>query len=230
MFAIVITIALLILLAAGFSLYRLKSASSRMPVDWHLPKPAFDGLFPAPDVASATDQSMVDSPAYRRAKLIDRARGGDLETLSEASGEDGDRQLYQDVLNALIESASNNREAMGALISRITDGTNLRANKQLAEYVIGEWKANPDAASIGEMAHVAALSDDAATYESVVDLIVSYWKAGRLPQLSAEQVIEIVESQYWILSHEARHGGEGFQLKFKFVKLRRELAAATPAR
>jgi hypothetical protein len=119
---------------------------------------------------------------------------------------------------------------MGALVSRITDGTELRANKRLAEYVIEEWKANPDAASTGEMAHIAALSDDAVTYDSAVDLIVSYWKAGRLPQLSSEQVIEIVESQYWILSHEARHGGEGFPLKFKFVKLRRELAAAKPAR
>jgi hypothetical protein len=229
MFAIVITIALLILLAAGFSLYSLKTARSRKPLDWQLPKPTFDGLFPAPDVGSATDQSMVDTPAYRRAKLLDRARGGDLETLSEAR-ESGDRALYEDVLNALIESASNNREAMGALVSRITAGSELRANKRLAEYVIEEWKANPDAASTGELAHVAALSDDAATYEQVVDLIVSYWKSGRLPQLSADQLIEIVESQYWLLSHDARHGGEGFPLKIKFVKLRRELAAATPAR
>ena len=229
MFAIIITIALLILLAAGFSLYSLKSARSRKAVDWQLPKPAFDGLFPASDVVSATDQSMVESPAYRRAKLLDRARGGDLKTLSDASAA-GDPQLYQDVLSALIESASNNHEAMGALISHITGRSDLRANKRLAEHVIEEWKANPDAASTGEMAHVAALSDDAATYESAVDLIALYWKAGRLPQLSAEQVIEIVESQYWILSHEARHGGEGFPLKIKFVKLRRELAAATPAR
>ena len=227
MLAIVITIALLILVAAGFSLYSLKSA--RKPADWQLPKPAFDGLFPAPDVVSATDQSMVDTPSYRRAKLLDRARGGDLETLSQAR-ESGDATLYEDVLNALIESASNNREAMGALVSRITAGTELRANKRLAEYVIEEWKANPDAASTGELAHVAALSDDATTYEKAVDLIVSYWKAGRLTQLSAEQIIEIVESQYWILSHDARHGGEGFPLKIKFVKLRRELAAATPAR
>lgn len=229
MFAIVITIALLILLAAGFSLYSLKSARSRKDVDWQLPKPAFDGLFPAPDAVSAAGQSMVDTPAYRRSTLLDRARGGDLETLSEACGT-GDRALYEDVLNALIESASNNRESMDALVSRITAGTELRANKRLAELVIEEWKANPDAASTGEMAHVAALSDDAAIYESVVDLISSYWKAGRLPQLSAEQLIEIVESQYWILSHDARHGGEGFPLKIKFVKLRSELATARPAR
>jgi hypothetical protein len=229
MFAIVITIALLILLAAGLSLYSLKTARSRKAVDWQLPKPAFDGLFPAPDVASATDQSMVDTPAYRRAKLLDRARGGDLETLSEASPA-ADPQLYQDVLNALIESASNNRETLGALVSHITARSDLRANKRLAEYVIEEWKANPDAASTGELAHVAALSDDAATYEGVVDLIVSYWKSGRLPQLSADQLIEIVESQYWLLSHEARHSGEGFALKIKFVKLRRELATATPVR
>lgn len=229
MFAIAITIALLILLAAGFSFYSLKSARSRKPADWQLPKPAFDGLFPAPDVVSAAGQSMVDTRADRRAKLLDRARGGDLETLSEASAA-GDRALYEDVLNALIESAPNNRETLGALVSHITARSELKANKRLAEYVIEEWKANPDAASTGEMAHVAALSDDAATYESVVDLIVSCWKAGRLPQLSAEQLIEIVESQYWILSHEARHGGEGFPLKMKFVKLRRELATARPAR
>jgi len=80
------------------------------------------------------------------------------------------------------------------------------------------------------MAHVAALSDDAATYEQAVDLIVSAWKSGKLPGFSAEQIIELIESQYWILSHEARHGGDGFALKFKFVNLRRELAAATRVR
>ena len=44
MFAIVITIALLILLAAGLSLYSLKTARSRKAVDWQLPKPAFDAV------------------------------------------------------------------------------------------------------------------------------------------------------------------------------------------
>jgi hypothetical protein len=225
----IITVALLVLLAAGFYTYSRKAARSNEPVDRQLPKPSFDGLFPASGVVSATGQPVADTVAYRRAKLIDRARSGDLETLSEASGTD-DRELYQDVLETLIEAASNSRETLSALISHIAASSDLRGNKRLAEHVIEEWKDNADAASTGKMAHVAALSDDAATYEQAVDLIVSYWRAGRLPQLSAEQLIEIVESQYWILSHEARHGGEGFALKIKFVKLRRELATATRAR
>lgn len=222
-------IGLLILLAAGFSLYIRRAARARKPDDRELPPRSFDGLFPASDVDSSSGQSVVDTPSYLKAQLMDRARGGDLDTLSEA-WRAGDRRFYRDVLDALIESASSTRESYLALVSQIANSDELRANKRLAELVMEEWKENADSASTGRLAHIAALSDDAATYERAVDLIVSYWKDGRLPQLSAEQLIEMVESQYWILADEARHGGEGFALKFKFVKLRRELAAATRVR
>lgn len=226
MFTIFI-IALLVVLAASFSVYLRRIARSSSPANRDLTEPSFKGLFPAPNAAPGVSEA--DTRSYREANLIDRARGGYLDTLPEARA-DEDGELYQRVLDALIDSMSGNRESLRALVSYVSGSNELRGNARLARLVIDEWKENTSAGSTGEMAHIAALSDDAATYEQAVDLIGSAWKSGRLSGFSAEQIIELIESQYWILSREARHGGDGFALKLKVVKLRRELAAATPAR
>jgi len=227
MFAIIV-IALLVLLAAAFSLYIRHAAQTNKPGHREFSRPSFEGLFPASSVVSESAESVADTTAYRKAKLVDRARGGELETLYDAN-QSGDQELYQDVLEALIESAPNDHERFHALVARITGSNDLRGNRRLAERVIEEWKKNPSIVSTGEMVHVAALSDDVAIYAQAVDLVVSSWKAGQLSPLSAEQVFELVESQYWLLAHEARHGGEGFALKMKLFKLGRELAKPAPA-
>ena len=80
------------------------------------------------------------------------------------------------------------------------------------------------------MLHIAALSDDAATYQLAVDALLSAWQRGSLPRLGATDLKQLVESQFWILSPEARSGGHGFQLKRRLAGIRRELAAVTSVR
>jgi len=46
----------------------------------------------------------------------------------------------------------------------------LRANKKLAESMIGSYKSAPDRNSTAKALHVAALSDDATVYQSAVEL------------------------------------------------------------
>jgi len=219
---LIIVIALLALAGAILLYNRRRLELSEAREHRQIP-PRQTGLF---DEAPPQAKPMVDTPSYRREKLLDRARNGDLDTLAEAWN-DANRATYDDVLNELIATASVNRDLLPGLLSYISDSDHLRANKRLALISIEEWKNNPTPASTGKMAHIAALSDDPSVYEHAVDLIADVWKEGKLPQLSAEQLIEIVESQYWILADEARHSGEGFSLKFKFLKLRRELAAAS---
>jgi hypothetical protein len=161
--------------------------------------------------------------------LIDRARAGDLTTLSETHSLE-DAGLYDSVLDALIDSASDNQETFSALVSHISKSNELRANKRLAERLITTWEAAADRRSTIEMLHIAALSGDAATYQQAVELVTSFWKNGKLIEFSPDELLELFDSQFWILAPEARRGGAGFALKRKLAGVRRELATMTPAR
>jgi hypothetical protein len=56
------------------------------------------------------------------------------------------------------------------------------------------------------------------------------WRRGQLAQFSADELAELLVSQYWVIAPEARRGGVGFALKRKLSGVRRELATTTSAR
>lgn len=220
---IFILIAFVTLILAAFALRLWQRTSLDRSSDREIAPPAFEGLFPATPEASS---DAVAALSNRIAALTDRARRGDLEALSESSAA-GDPVLYGEVMDALVEAASNSQEILSALVKHMSTSNAMRGNKRLAELLMEKWKANPDAPSTAEMLHGAALSDDAAAYERAVEAASSLWHSGRLPRLSAGELVDLVESQYWILAPEARRGGAGFALKTRLAELRRELATAT---
>jgi hypothetical protein len=138
--------------------------------------------------------------------------------------------LYADVLDGLVEWASERQENLAALVSLVSKSNELRANKQLAQRLIETWKTAPDRRSTTEMIHIAALSDDAQTYEQAVEAALEVWRSGRLPGFRPEELVELFVSQYWVIAPEARRGGVGFALKRRLLGVRRELATTTPAR
>ena len=200
--------------------------------DSELAPPRFAGLFSSGESPAAPAQTKGTETLRLRANLIDRARAGDLTTLSETQPI-GDFSLYGDVLDALIDSASDSHERFRALVSHISKSNELRGNIRLAEHLIAAWEtaeATPDRRSTIEMMHVAALSDDAVVYQHAVELVISHWQTGKLIEFSPEELIELFDSQFWILAPEARRGGAGFALKRKLAGARRELATTTPVR
>ncbi|HVF50725.1 MAG TPA: hypothetical protein VNA19_11595, partial [Pyrinomonadaceae bacterium] len=88
----------------------------------------------------------------------------------------------------------------------------------------------PDAASTGEMLHVAALSDEAETYAQAVETAVGLWHAGKLPSLAASNLEALIESEYWVLAPEARASGAGFMLKQTLADARRQLQSSAARR
>ena len=133
------------------------------------------------------------------------------------------------MLTALSERASERQENLSALVSHISKSDELRATKQLARGFIESWKTAPDRRSTTEMIHIAALSDDAETYEQALEAAVEFWRSGKLSEFKPEELIELLVSQYWVIAPEARRGGAGFALKRRLSGVRRELATATPA-
>jgi hypothetical protein len=165
----------------------------------------------------------ADQPA---SGLIERARQGDLAALDEARHQP---RLYQDVLNALLDAAERQGDA-AALVRHVGKSDGLRGNVRLAERAIAAWQAAPDRRSTVEMLHIAALADDAGTYRRAVDLAVAAFKSGRLRHFSVDELLALLESQFWAINPEAQRGGDGFALKQRLAEVRRDLAAAASAK
>lgn len=223
----VIVICFLALTAAAYYFW-LRPSYGGNP-DNELAPRRFAGLFSSEQIPALEADTKATEALRLRANLVDRARAGDLATLSETHSL-RDAELYREVLDALIKSAADNHETFRALVSHVSKSDELRGNKQLAEHLMALWEAAPDRRSTVEMMHIAALSDDAVFYQRAVELVVAHWQKGELKEFGPDELTELFESQFWILAPEARLGGAGFALKRKLAGVRRELATITPAR
>lgn len=221
----IIVISLLALIGAVFTIYvrqRRSSVDNGHPV---LPAPRFEGLFDRPDAALLLEERQ-QKIASDRQTLLDLARGGDLNALTQAHST-SDAGLYADALDALVTWADVRQENLAALVSHISKSNELRANKQLAQLLFETWKTAPDRRSTTEMIHIAALSDDAEMYEQTLEAALEFFRSGKLPWFKPEELAELFVSQYWIIAPEVRRGGVGFALKRRLLGVRRELATTT---
>jgi hypothetical protein len=164
-----------------------------------------------------------------RARILERAASRDFAALEDAH-KSGDARLYDEALNALIDSGTQ-PETCEVLVRYISRSHGLRANPRLAEMMIQVWRSSsPSLNRAIDLLHVAALSDDAALYHAAVDEVLDAWRGGKLDRISSEDLKELVESQFWLMAQHARIGGAGFQLKRRLAGIRRELAAASSVR
>ncbi len=155
--------------------------------------------------------------AEARELQLQRARSGDVSVLVEVQQ---DAALYRAALDALTEQA-NDEAALQGLTQTVLQQTDWMTSPRLAQAVIQRSQSF----AFNDVLHTAALSSDAACYQQAVEAVLTNWQAGKLPRLTAAQVSESIESEYWLLSSEARNSGAGFLLKQKLVAVRRELAA-----
>ncbi|HKR00274.1 MAG TPA: hypothetical protein VJT09_06350 [Pyrinomonadaceae bacterium] len=161
---------------------------------------------------------------WRRA-LMERAAAGDRETLPEARAV-GDEALYDEVLDRLVERADSDKSLL-ALTSYIArSDARLRTNALLAEKFTEGWGQAPDRNSTAKMLHVAALSGDAGVYRRAIETAYQFWRDRRLTEISADELRQLIESEFWILAPAVRNSGAGFVLKRKLAQIRRQLVAA----
>lgn len=218
----------LLIAAISYAFYRRQRATSEEDADYNLAPPPFSGLFgeaDAPDKAArGANASQQAVTSEQRKALRERAAQGIKEALQEAHAS-GDAALYDEILDALVEQADSDKKLLG-LVSYVARKEGLRVNMKLAEAFIESWKSSPDRSATAKMLHIAALADDAALYQRAIETALQFWQDGRIPDLSAEELRSLVESEYWLLSTGVRSSGAGFVLKQRLAVLRRELAAA----
>jgi hypothetical protein len=191
------------------------------------PDPGWSGLFNE-ETARQDKQLALEAKSLedekKGAELLSRAAEGQRSVLAEARAS-GDAALYNKVLNRLVEQARTPQKLLALVSYMMRETPALSVNRQLAERFLEAWKAAPDRGSTAKMLHIVALADDADIYRQAVETALEFWRRNRIPNLSAEELRQLSESEYWILSQNTRSSGEGFLLKLKLAALRRELSA-----
>ena len=201
-------------------------------IDRTLPPPSeYRGLFDAqPDETehglSSKEEADKEEADLKRARLMERAARRELAALDEAAG---DRNLYNEVLDEFVRQAQTSHEALRSLVTHISESKQLRSNARLAWALIEGLKQSADRRAIADALHVSALSDDAAVYEQAVEKSVESWQSGEATELKSEDLLALIESQYWVLAPEARRSGAGFALRQALERCRRQLAGRARA-
>ena len=88
---------------------------------------------------------------------------------------------------------------------------------------IHTFQQSPDRSSTTKLLHIAALTDNAKTYERAIELVLMSWRDGSLADLPAVELQALINSEYWVLSSATRSSGAGFVLKRTLSTANREL-------
>lgn len=222
----------LILAGITYAVYLWQRPSSHEETELRLPPPPVRGLFDNVDGQSEPHLRQLASrnaiTAEERRALLERAANGDKETLREAQ-EARDAALYDEILNTLVERAHSEKGLL-ALCSYIArSDAHLRVNRRLAEKFIDSWKLAPDRNTTAQMLHVAALSDEADIFQTAIETAYHVWRDRTLKGISAAELRQLCEGEFWLLSPAVRNSGAGFVLKRRLAGLRRKLTTPETA-
>ena len=191
-----------------------KAANTSQPSELPLP-PQPAGLFS--DFKPAELPSPAEDP---KKAVIEGATSGDKNALEQARALN-DATLYEDVLNIFVAQIDSEPKLL-SLVSHVTRNE-LPVTRGLAQKSIDYWKDSPDRHSTAKMLHLAALSDDAETYRLAVEIALSAWRDGKLPDISAVELQALINGEFWVLSSNTRSSGAGFVLKRTLATAKREL-------
>ncbi|HEV7904726.1 MAG TPA: hypothetical protein VGO96_12865 [Pyrinomonadaceae bacterium] len=224
-------IAFVLLAATAYTFYRRQHASSDYRAELQSrfadsPRSLFDHQ------AEHAEQSRLLNAAQasreieeHTASLLERATAGDITTLAAAQRAN-DNALYGRVLQNLLNRAEESEANLRALAAFIANDSDLRGSPDLAAAYTKLWQQQPDRQTTAQLLHLAALSDDAHAFERAIVATTDSLRAGRLGEMRPEELSALIESEYWVLSSEARRTGAGFVLKQRMTSLRAELLAA----
>lgn len=191
-----------------------KAANTSQPTELPLP-PQPAGLFS--DFKPAELPSPAEDP---KKAVIESATKGEKHALEQAHALN-DATLYEEVLNIFVAQIDSEPKLL-SLVSHVTRNE-LPVTTGLAQTSIDYWKDSPDRHSTAKMLHLAALSDDAETYRLAVEVALSSWRDGKLPDVSAVELQSLINGEFWVLSSNTRSSGAGFVLKRTLATAKREL-------
>ncbi len=191
----------------------------------------FDGLFAEQNAIEAAALERAEAELHAeeerekmRSTLLIRAALDDEAALDDAHAQ-GDRGLYNEVLDGLVAQANGERERLRGIAEYIVDSRALRSTPAFARTMLAQADGKLDQRSLADLLYLAALSDDATIYEEAICTVRERFRQRRIA-LPARDVVATIESGYWLISSETRYSGAGFMLKQLIADVRRELTSA----
>jgi hypothetical protein len=223
MFTFLITAVIIVII--GIAVYFWQKPAPGEHENIFPPPPNARGLFADDPSAGAAERERLAIAASERAEqLIAKAKGGDRTALGEAR-RSNDPALYDQVLGEFLQRCESNAQIL-SLASYIVQHE-LPVNKDLVEAAAKSWSAAPDRSGTAKALHLAALSDDANTYQEMVEKVLGLWRARKLADISRQELRALFDGEFWVLSSRTRSSGAGFVLKRTLKNARRELEAAS---
>ena len=119
---------------------------------------------------------------------------------------------------------------MRSLVSFIANDSGLRGSPDLAAAYTKLWQQQPDRQTTAQLLHLAALADDANTFERAIVAASDWLRQSHADAIRPDELSTLIESEYWVLSSEARRTGAGFVLKQSMTSLREELLLLAASR
>lgn len=83
------------------------------------------------------------------------------------------------------------------------------------------WTTSPNKRTTLQFLSLAAQTESGKIFSEAAENVVEQWQAKRIEDLSAEQLAQILDSQFWLLPDEERTPGVSFWLKQEIASLRR---------
>lgn len=155
-------------------------------------------------------------------ELLARAAAGEKKALDDARSLN-DAALYDEALNILTERADSDKSLL-ALVSYIArSDSRLSVNRRLAERFIESYRRAPDRTTTMKMLHVVAGANDADLYQTAIETAYQFWRDRRLTGISADELRQLIEGEFWLLAPDVRNSGAGFLLKRTLARLRKQL-------
>jgi len=222
----ILIIAIFVLFAASYAVIRSKRSKTTPATEDALPPREPRTLFGegAPlDCRTGIKLAEYDLAREDARLLRERASSGDVSALHDAHAL-RDSALYGEALDALVAHAGDDAEQLRLVSSTVIRSDELRGSAALARKLLDAWRESPDGFSAFEVLRAAALSDDASTFERAMTEILDAHLGGRLKSPAARELRELFESEFWVLSSEARRTGAGFALKQKLAEVCRLLS------
>jgi hypothetical protein len=226
MFTFLITAVIIVMI--GIAVYFWQKPAPNDAENILPPQPNARGLFGEDPSASATDRERLAIATRQKAEqLRAKASAGDRTALGEAH-QSGDASLYDQVLTELLQRSESGAQLL-SLTSYVVQHE-LPVNKDLAKAGIKSWSAAPDRSGTARALHLAALTDDAHTYQEMLERALELWRARKLADISPVELRTLFDGEFWVLSSRTRSSGAGFVLKRSLASARRELEAAGSAK
>ena len=205
----------------AFFVSRRKSLPPIQHQDSFNPPENYRSLF-APDEAELREwqkeqdeKELAERQAELRQNLLRRATESDFNSLLEAKVF-GDSRLYDEVFQVLLQ---NDADKLADFVTK----NGLTANAGLVELSAKKLSEHPNLDNLLKLVHLSALTNSAEIFLQVLETTSKLWKEQRLNEISAEKLIEVLDSHYWLLATDARVSGAGYLLKEKMTSVRREI-------